>query len=247
MWKYLSGHYHVTGDYDCDTHIRVSMSPDFNLQEVKRIAQAVIHLEPAYDALLPSRNGHVTARSNWLHGTSFAPSELTRSRSIDFIEDNASMAPIDLLMHRVGVEDDDEFSWNFSGLKNEPREIVFRKPPYSTTSRHCLSWAEFTMAFVLAGIRYQSTELLQRIPSNVRGLRWFLSRYNVQGLIDSSLVGSIWRGISLDAMLDPRICLADESCPEDEVPEEMEHCDDMIRADRTLREDFARNSREPYY
>jgi Putative amidoligase enzyme len=248
MWKYLSDNYHITGDQrddHCDTHIWISLEPDFNIQQVKRIAQAVINFEPAYDALVPARNGNRNARSLWLHNDRFAACHLTRRDCIDYIQPYPHIEDMGWVMHTYELHNND-FSWNFRYLEADGGEIEFRKPPLSTEAQHCLAWAEFTMAFILACIRYPSHLALQRVPPNIKGLRWFLAQHNVTGLNESPLMQRIWRDIPLEAMVDPVICLH-RGINEEDIPSETEALQEIIDRDRVWRHDLARSAREPYY
>ena len=249
MWSWLLENYHVSGDHDaCDTHIWFSMNPDLGLAESNLIAQAIIYFEAAIDALLPHRNGSLNARSNWLHAARFAPSDRSRLESMRLIQPNPYLFVIGALMGSNYCIDE-RFGWNFQEFGDEFERIQFRKPGLSTNAAYGLSWAEFTMAFVLSAIQCESMENLLRVPPNVRGLKWFLQRRNVRGLNDSPLMRNVWGNFLPEAMLTPRICLA-EGILEEDIPSEMAALDKLAEIDADWRRgQVARTSqrRPPYF
>jgi Putative amidoligase enzyme len=211
VWNYLLDHYHVIGDVYFGNHVHISMWPSITLSEVKRIAQAGILFENAIEALVPSRRGHPDAKSNWLHSSNLAMFGYIHHQCINRIElaigtDDANFMhygnEMDQLMQKYD-EADDEFVWNFKNFTLE-QEIEFRKPDSSTSYRHALSWAEFTLCFIRAAI--ESPWRVQRRPSNAGLLRSFLHRYTVPWLLDEcEFLPSIWAGVDSTATLEPRL------------------------------------------
>ena len=87
-WTYLSTYYGIVGTQYAGTHIHVGLEPDYSLTDLKRVAQAVIHFEPAFEALVPrARRGNVHARSNWLDAPGLARKGKSRSGSVAAIEE----------------------------------------------------------------------------------------------------------------------------------------------------------------
>jgi hypothetical protein len=245
MWTYLSQCYHITGDNDddrCNTHIWISKNPRYDIGDIKRICQAGIHFEPAYDALMAVRNGSPDAKSNWVHGDRFALLHRTRRQSIEYIQPYLNLDDMGFVMQTFDYRDV-HFSWNFQDLIDS-NEIEFRKPPVSTEVDDCLGWAEFTVAFILAAVRCQSPDALQAVPSNVKGLRWFLSRYTTACLNESPLMQRVWGAAPAEAMADPVICFGDGDVS---MRDQIDLAQEMIDEDRVLRREHATNVREPYY
>jgi transposase InsO family protein len=170
--------------------------------EIKRIAQAIIHFEPALEVLVPDhrRRTHF-AKSNWLHANFLAADNKSRSQSVAYIEEQLNLRQI---VDAIQRPRDRDFCWNFQNLLlSEKRTIEFRKPPASTTAEEALSWAEFAMSFVQSSIKCESAAKLQAIPPNLRGLDWFLRQSNVAGVNEPYRLQRIWAGKGLDEFLEP--------------------------------------------
>ena len=199
MWDYLAEDYLVGGDNRCGTHIHVSMEPRFTAQELKRIAQAVIHFEPAFEVLVPqSRRGNQYARSNWLECPDLGPSSKSRLDSIlalNRLPDYDERAIIQIFSDR-------RYSWSFMTMLYYST-VEFRKPPFSTTAAECLQWAELALSFIQACVRYPSVDALCRVPPNVHGLRWFVSRYQQAGVNEPARLDRLWHSHEPLDMLQP--------------------------------------------
>jgi hypothetical protein len=85
-WDYLETFYKREGREVCSTCISIAPQVGMDLGGMKRLAQGVIHFEPAFDALTPSyrrtqpreyfvRGNPELIRNNWLDSVSFAPKE----------------------------------------------------------------------------------------------------------------------------------------------------------------------------
>ena len=209
VWRYLEENYYVLGTHLAGTHIHIGLEPAYTLTDLKRIAQAVIHFEPAFEVLVhPSRRGNTYARSNWLYSPGLAQKDMSRAASIAAIQ--GIRRPYDLvdLLHPLGFSgacNDRDFAWNFYSWYGKG-SIEFRKPEISMSSDDALSWAELAMSFVQAATSWESSLTLQDIPPTVGGLRWFLQGFGTQpGLNEPERLERFWRGKAPEAMLQPVI------------------------------------------
>ena len=199
-WRCLQRHYVITTSDSCATHIHISVEPDYTLKDLQHIAASVIHFETAFEALVPEeRRGNEFCKSNWLHSPRLAPGCHSRSESITIIERARNKEELIESIQKFG---DRDFAWNFESLRQR-RTIEFRKPPASSTPDEALSWAELALNFIQASIKYGSSHRLERIPSTIRGLRWFLRRVNVDEMNDSGRLNRLWAGKDEKAALEP--------------------------------------------
>lgn len=238
-------HYHISATEKCSTHIHISLDPIYTLPEIKRVAQAVIHFETAFEALVPAvrRNNHFV-KSNWLDSSSLVIENKTRSQIITEIDEQIRDDEVALLIQKRG---DRDYAWNFWALFTK-RTIEFRKPPASTTSEEVLAWAELAISFIQASIKCESAQKLQMIPATIGGLRWFVSLSTEPGVNEPQRMHMIWDGKDSKALLAPT-----------PNPQGYWHwqLDDRKRAIRRLRHlaladenrslRFARRTREPYW
>ena len=200
VWKHLRRYYDVEVNDNCATHVHISLDPWYSMQEVKRIAQAAIYFEPAFEVLVPPiRRGNMFARSLWLDSPLLVARNSSRSQLIDDIE------AVEYLNDLIPlIQEDRDYCWNFFPLFDRDKgTIEFRKPPASTTAREALSWAELAMSFVQASIRYDSIAELKKIPATVGGLRWFLSTFNERGVNETCCLQRIWAGKDDKAAIPP--------------------------------------------
>lgn len=211
-WEYLQRHYAIIADSRCGTHVHISFeSPgEYIAEDIRRIARCVIHFEPALEALMPQdRRGNVFAKSNWLEGHLLGKANKSRRESIAAIDeipvvDNEALDIIRIiaLMQHKG---DRDYGWNFINLCCGMATIEFRKPPASTTPEQALSWAELAMSFIQASVRYGTPKRLQRVPSTVGGLRWFLEQARRTGVNEPGRLEWLWAGHADDAALQPQL------------------------------------------
>ena len=244
-WKYLKNQYHVTANDRCSTHIHISLDPFYTAPEIKRIAQACIHFEPAFEALVPkTRRQNSYVKSNWLDSPSLARENKSRSQLIAEIEGQVNAENVTRLMQRGK---DRDFSWNFWALFRK-RTIELRKPPGSTTPEEVLGWAELAMSFIQASVKYENTVQLQKVPATVGGLRWFLSRFSVPGVNEHHRMNRIWAGKDPGAMLEP-VPQPTEFWPYQSEAREQKvaRLKRLADADRKQIRALARKARPPYW
>lgn len=199
-WKYLQDQCHITTNRRCSTHIHLSLDPFYTIPEIKRIAQACIYFEPAFEAIMPPvRRFNPYAKSNWLDSPTLARGDTSRSELIAAIEGEVQADVIARLMqHR----EDREYAWNFWSLFRR-RTIEFRKPPACTKPEEVLAWAELALSFIQACIKYENTTQLQKVPPTIGGLRWFMSQFTEAGVNEPKRMERLWWGRSPNAMLQP--------------------------------------------
>lgn len=216
MWDYIQANYHVTANYRCSTHIHIGREPGYELSDMKRIAQAVIHFETAFEALVPpERRENIYAKSNWLDAPGLARANLSRAESIAAIEaisDNADPKQLLRLLHpqdpndRRNYNDRRFFTWNFLSWQDKG-SVEFRKPPASISSVEALSWAELAMSFIQACTSdgNRSPAALLQIPPTVGGLRWFLHYYGNEPRTNQlARLERLFRDKKPDAHVEPR-------------------------------------------
>ena len=201
-WSYLVQNYVVSSNHECATHIHISLAPQYDLDQVKRIASASLYFETSFEALMPEdRRGNEWAQSNWLESPHLAQKNKSRLQSIEEIERAPDIHAIAVLMQTLN---DARYAWNFWPLMTTKQTIEFRKPPASTTADEALTWAELALNFVQASIEYGSLTSLQRFPAHVKGLRLFLAEVNDPEINAPDRLQVLWAGVSPTAAVEPR-------------------------------------------
>lgn len=180
----------------CGTHIRVSLSPKYDLEKVKRIAQAVLHFEPAFEDLVPAyRRNHRYAKSNL--------SQLCRAGRGSNIQAKTTEREIVQLMHSPRPDPppqdanpshysttlDSNFAWDFTGLSRNV--IEFRNATPCTSAEEILSWTELTFSFIHAAHRTPASEL-EAYSTGIGGLWAFIERFFVPGLNEPARMTALW-------------------------------------------------------
>lgn len=204
-WNFLHQNYKITGNDDCATHVHVSLDPPYKVTEIKKIAQAVIHFEPAIEVVVPdSRRANRYCKSNWLNAPGFLRAKRTRPETIASLERETYLLDVLAAMQPYTGNwcMDRNFCWNFSNISSKST-IEFRKPPASLDADTTLSWAEFAMSFVQAAIKCESPDALQKVPANIRGLRWFLEQGTIPGMNEPGRLDRLWEGKDPDLVLEP--------------------------------------------
>ncbi|POS70590.1 hypothetical protein DHEL01_v211019 [Diaporthe helianthi] len=114
LWRFLDSDYKVTADETCSTHVHVSKAEGYTSEQLKRLAQAVIHFEPAFEALVPpERRKNEYARSNWIDNKNFGYQRLSRPQSITLLEGCTTVREVVDLMNPDGSK---YFGWNFQAI-----------------------------------------------------------------------------------------------------------------------------------
>ncbi len=239
-WQYLQRYYEITGDVHCATHVHVSVEGGYSLEEVKRIAQAVIHFEPAFDALVPPqrRGGECEyAKNSWLDSDHLALENRNREQSIAYID---KITDFYSLLSVMNPDNEKNYAWNFHSIPKYST-IEFRKPQASTTVDEVLSWAELEMSFIQAAVRFGSATRLKKVPSTVGGLRWFLKQSGIPGLNEHERLQWFWKGKDDNAFVETLPLRLYLSPDEEEVLKAMREIDEK----KIL--SLAKTAREPYW
>ena len=180
-WAFLKRHYVLSKTTMCGTHVHISMQRGvqrgsairigMGLQNMKKIAQCVIHFEPALEALVaPERRGNLFAASNWIDNMRFAARTITRLVAIEAIGRCARES--DLINLMCPPPQERCYAWNFRALKKFGT-IEFRKGTASLNADEALAWAEFTLLFVQAAMQVSLKSLVSK-PANIAELKGFL-------------------------------------------------------------------------
>ncbi|KAJ5143945.1 uncharacterized protein N7515_002732 [Penicillium bovifimosum] len=202
IWHFLLQRYIVSGNVNCSTHVHISLSRGFTVSDLKSIAQAIIHFEPAFEVLVPTeRRGNEYARSNWIDNPNFGYRNFSRQQSIDLVE---RLRTADEVIDIMNPNQSKYFGWNFLSIKTY-RTIEFRRGAVSLSADDVLMWAELAMSFILAAVTPRH-DRLQQYPASVGGLKAFILKASLRsspGMHDSSLLDRLFHGIAPSAALQP--------------------------------------------
>ncbi|KXJ87326.1 hypothetical protein Micbo1qcDRAFT_197912 [Microdochium bolleyi] len=170
-WETLDAHYIVSGGENCSTHVHMSIGGYYSVLQLKRLAQAIIHFEPAFEAILPrDRRGNEYARSNWIDNDYFGRKGLSRPQAVARIEQCRTIDEIIELMNPKGSR---YFGWNFQALKKY-ETVEFRRGPVSTTVNDVFKWIALASSFLRAAIEMDSAEKICATAPTVGGLGTFV-------------------------------------------------------------------------
>ncbi|KAN0074047.1 hypothetical protein V8E54_007984 [Elaphomyces granulatus] len=204
LWGFLSQRYNVSGNANCSTHVHVSRAEDFTPSELKCIAQAIIHFEPAFEVLVPpERRGNRYSRSSWIDNPHLACRNLSRDQSIDLIE---SLNTVDQIIEVMNPDLSKYFGWNFLPIRTL-KTIEFRRGSVSLTSDDTFMWVELAMSFIKAASIQNSPQQLRQYPRTTGGLKAFIQNAYLPtqpGTHGSSYLDLIFHGKDSSARLEPR-------------------------------------------
>jgi Putative amidoligase enzyme len=189
------------------------------------------------------------AKSNWLQGNLLGIANKSRRESIAAI-DEIPVAGDDeedksRIINLMQDHSDRDYAWNFTNICWGKGTIEFRKPPASTSAAEALSWAELAMSFIQAAIRYGTTNRLQRVPSTVGGLRWFLEQARRTGVNEPARLDCIWANHAEHESVQPQF---DSQWWTDHEGRLLQANLKMLAVrDQRLIQQFARSARKPYW
>jgi hypothetical protein len=246
FWNFLRKHFGITTNETCGTHVHLSLEPSFSVSEIKRIAQAAIHFEAAFEAIVPAeRRGIRVAKSNWIDTPTVRTKARSRWELIDDIEQEGNLGLMIALMQE---KNDRDYCWNFRSLFLSGT-LEFRKPPPCNTPEQSLAWAELAIGFVQASVQYGSLERLRSVPANVGGLRWFISKFGIKGANEPDRMQAIWADKNANAFSEPLPRPVRNFFSWQE--EERQNCEAMRRGllddDEKQSERHAKIARPPYW
>ena len=245
MWWYLKSKYNITTNDTCSTHIHISLDPIYTTPELKRIASAIIHFEPAFEALVPEvRRNNCYVKSNWLDSPYLKDGNKTRSQLISQFEAQTRNNGIASLMQTLF---DRDYAWNFWALYRK-RTIEFRKPPACTAPEEILAWAELALSFIQAPVHCDSTERFQNVPATIGGLRWFVSQSSVPGVNEPARMQRLWAGRDPKETLQPvPQTVGYFPWEEKERAAAKQRLRSLAVQDERRVQNLGRNGREPYW
>ncbi|KAL9089349.1 MAG: hypothetical protein Q9159_002565 [Coniocarpon cinnabarinum] len=144
----------------------------FELTDLKRIAQAAVYWEPAWEAVMPNaRRGNKFARSNYLDNRNLARKGFSRQESLQIIEDAGSVRKLlDQIQPREAFVWRN-FGFNFVNVLEGPNTIEFRRGACSVSTQDVRMWVAVAL---LASIRCNSLIDVQARECTVAGLERFL-------------------------------------------------------------------------
>jgi hypothetical protein len=204
IWKFLSDNYRIAKCDEFYTRISLQLNPIYTLTELKRIASSIIHFETAIEPLQPENpNDPDNAPSIWLHSPPLARSCRSRSASIRYIDECSTWPELRNMINDPWFGGFGHYAWKFSGFNSTGFITFYKLPPYPRPPQ-LFSWAELTMAFILAAIRYGSPDYLRRCAHDVGSLKDFVGRVDIPGDGPHHL-DRIWEGISLNAAREPMV------------------------------------------
>ncbi len=193
-WTFLYRNYVIKPDMNSHTFIHVSLARGgarpggsiMDLQDIKKIAQCVIHFETALQVLIPqTRRGDHSAMSNWIDNDKFLEKAFSRRKAIEMIEScNSTREVVELTSPDKLLRpwtDQICFSWNFRTL-SKYKSIEFRSAGTDLGSDTATAWAELVLLFVRAAIQISGPEFLRQIPANVGELKKFLGLDKLKNL-----------------------------------------------------------------
>jgi Putative amidoligase enzyme len=245
-WNFLQLHCVVKGNASCATHVHVSIYPSYKLGDIRRLAQAAIHFEPALEALVPEHcRVNEYAKNNWLDGAGLGQAEKSRRESIAAIGRASTLKELVMLMQGDGTLIDRNYSWNFSSLTSKKGTIEFRKAPVSLGADDALCWAELAMSFVHASLGCKSTKALEKVPATVGGLRWFLQQFEIPTMHEPAHLQTLWAGRDPGGAMQPRAKLKFRPTQDEKAKER--RIKQMAAADLEQILAFAKTAREPYW
>lgn len=149
------------------------------LENMKKLAQCIIHFEAALEALLPDeRRGNLYAHSNWIDNRWFAAPFVTREAAMDAIGNCASQN--DLIKLMCPDPQERYFAWNFLAL-NKFGTIEYRKGGASLTADMAVAWGQLVLLFVQSALQVKR-DSLKTMPASIGGLKEFLGAEKLEEL-----------------------------------------------------------------
>ncbi|KAI0441564.1 hypothetical protein F4803DRAFT_410478 [Xylaria telfairii] len=160
----------------------MSVVGNYSAMQVKRLAQAIIHFEPAFEALLPrDRRGNEYARRNWIDNQHFGYAKVSRADALAQLE---RCRTVDEVIEMMNPQNSRYFGWNFQAIKKYST-VEFRRGAASTSPADCFRWIELATSFLGASIKMSSEASIRQFSPTIGGLTQYLS----QGVDDTAGVG----------------------------------------------------------
>ncbi|KAL9092373.1 MAG: hypothetical protein Q9159_000881 [Coniocarpon cinnabarinum] len=159
------------------THVHLgTQESEFQLDQLKLICAAVIHWEPAWEAVLPWKNDEgfrgSLARSLYLENPNFAPAGITRSEAINMIERCRSKEEF---IDKIHPHSSKFWNFNFGHCTDKDTQTIeFRRGDMSTSEEHATMWTAVAVSFMLAALKCKSVEEIEKAKVTVSALEQFM-------------------------------------------------------------------------
>ncbi|KAK0732465.1 putative amidoligase enzyme-domain-containing protein [Apiosordaria backusii] len=205
MWEFIDANYVVLDNRNCSTHVHLSRAEPWTVEQIKRLAQAIIHFEPAFEAMVPpARRNNEYARSNWIDNLRFAGK--SRDQAMDEIEKQRTIKDVLNLMH--GADDQSKYyGWNFLTLESY-KTVEFRRGAPSKSAADVFMWVELAMEFMQAAIVVKTRADFGKYARNVGGLKKLIADARLPqsvGTNQSAYLAPLYARAGSDtAMLEPK-------------------------------------------
>ncbi|KAL9050837.1 MAG: hypothetical protein Q9162_006381 [Coniocarpon cinnabarinum] len=192
--------------YGVEIHVHVSLPNNFDLDALVHLSEAILHFEPAFEALLPEeRGGHIFyARSNWLNNPSFYTHGTSRKDAINMVGRCKSKQEVCSMMSpRCRY-----YGWNFSNCCSRNATIEFRRGQSARERGGALKWMEVAASFVWASCHAGKVEHITCFPPTKGGLEKFLQAAHLpqgEGLFQERQLQGFFKGKDDDARKEPGI------------------------------------------
>ncbi|KAJ8131971.1 hypothetical protein O1611_g1651 [Lasiodiplodia mahajangana] len=172
-WEFLKGYYDVTANASCSTHVHTSVVGLYSMVQVKRLAQAIIHFEPAFEVLMPpERRGNKYAMSNFVDNVTFEFGQISRSDAINMLEKCGTRLEV---VQMMSPNDSAKFGWNFLPVEKEGFGTAeFRRGAPSVSPGDVFRWVELATSFLRASIHMGSAAEIQGFKQTTEGLKDYL-------------------------------------------------------------------------
>jgi hypothetical protein len=208
-WDWLQQHSPTTTVH-CQNYFWVMTEDRLGTNELKRIARAILHFEPAFVDLVPRhRPRNPSVKANVRQGLSDPHERIEAATSRDQIVElmhcpwppEPPAGERDPNYFRPKRDDrahfqrwdhlDPDFLWNFTSLVHNSSEIEFRGAAACTTGRETLAWAELAISFFNAALQTPSDDL-ESFTKGHGGLWAFLKPRFVPGFNQPERMTPLW-------------------------------------------------------
>ncbi|KAK4202980.1 putative amidoligase enzyme-domain-containing protein [Triangularia verruculosa] len=205
MWEFIDANYTVLANRNCSTHVHLSRAEPWNVIQIKRLAQAIVHFEPAFEAMVPpERRNNEYARSNWIDNARFVGK--SRDQAMDMIEQQGTIKNVIHLMHGAD-EQSKYYGWNFLTLESY-KTVEFRRGAPSMSVKDVFMWVELAMEFMQAAIIVKTRADFSKYARNVGGLKKLIADAGLKqtvGTNQKAYLEPLYRRAGADtAMLEPK-------------------------------------------
>ncbi|KAJ5091280.1 amidoligase enzyme-domain-containing protein [Penicillium alfredii] len=191
MFKALNLICKVQTNQSCAVHVHISppRGSPWNICTLKMICRCILYFEGAINAIVPHhRRGNPYAASNTCDNSNFrGKNERERLRLVELCKNHVEIAD---LMNDNGKR---YFAWNFTNLYYGGKSTIeFRQAPGATDETACLPWVEFIASFINSCKIVASDRTIGPFSRDVKGLRRFLTNFQLAGFNRGILESLFW-------------------------------------------------------